>query len=113
MMLKEVTPMTKMETQRTAAWIFGSLSFAFLVAVFWLAPAAIDPVRQQILAIFSSLLAGLFGYFLTGATRLVGEGKFSRFGKVGLQATGGAALFVLVLLWWRSDRALVKQLGQA
>ncbi len=58
----------------------------------------------------SAVLAAFFGYFFTGSIRLVTEGKLPKWGKITIQAGGGAALFVLVLLWWGSDFAPVKKL---
>jgi hypothetical protein len=104
--------MKKSQAQQLAAWVFGSASFLFLVAVFWLAPEAIDPTRQRILGVICAVLAGLFGYFLIGSIRLIAEGKFSHFGKISIQAAGGVALFVLMLLWWSSEKAPVKPLSQ-
>src|SRR5260370_1322772 len=105
--------MTKTQAQQRAAWVFGSLSFVFLLGVFCFAPVVIDPVRQKILAIISAILVGLFGYFLTGSVKVVADADFPQFGKVLLQAGGGTALAIVVLLWWLSDRAPVKTLRQS
>ena len=90
-------------------WVFGSLLLAFLFCVFAFAPDALPEFRLRILAVSSALLAGLFGYFLSGdigvnfdLARKHGEREVKR----GIKATGGFALFVIVLYWWFSPFAL-------
>lgn len=92
-------------THRTyGSWIFGSVLLIFFFAVFWLAPETLPPFKQQILAITAALLAGLFGFFLTGDISLAMNHKES---STKLQAAGGIALFVVVLGWWNSSAAPV------
>ena len=60
------------------------------------------------LAFSSALLAGLFGYFLTGSVSVDLKGVKSVLGEVGAKATGGAGLFLqIVLVWWLSPAAPV------
>jgi hypothetical protein len=95
------TPAFQPQSRSLATWIFGGLFVAFLFAVFAFAPPALPVFKQRILAITSALLAGLFVYFLTGDLSVsTPEGN----GKLGLKvkSTGGAAAFVLVLVWWLS-----------
>ena len=80
---------------------------AFAVGVFAFGPDALPNHRQRILAITMSLLAGLFGFFLTGDVGLELKWVESQFGEVGVKAAGGLALFVLVLIWWLSPLAPV------
>ena len=47
-------------------------------------------------------MAGLFGWFLSGEIGLRIEGLKSRFGDLAIRATGGLALFIVVLMWWLS-----------
>ncbi|QTR45083.1 hypothetical protein J9253_13845 [Thiothrix litoralis] len=80
------------------SWIFGAILLIFVFAVFWLAPDALPSFKQQILAFSMALLAGLFGFFLTGDMTLAMQHKES---STSLKAAGGIALFVLVLACWR------------
>ena len=59
------------------------------------------------LALCAALLAGLFGWFLSGEIDLRLEAMRSRFGEFAVRASGGLSLFVLVLLWWLSPLAPV------
>jgi hypothetical protein len=95
-------------SESLASWIFGSLLFVFFVGVFIFAPRNLDPNRQRMLAFASALLAGLFAFFLTGSLDLSGSILETSLGKLGLRATGGLALFVLVLVWWFTPLAPVK-----
>lgn len=89
--------------QQLATWIFGSISFAVLLWIVLFGPKELPPFRHNALGILLALLCGLFAYFLTGTVGLTTEGNFSGWGKVGIQAAGGVALFVFVLLWWNSE----------
>ena len=86
------------------SWIFGAILLIFVFAVFWLAPDALPSFKQQILAFSMALLAGLFGFFLTGDMTLAMQHKES---STSLKAAGGIALFVLALAWWQSSAAPV------
>ncbi len=90
-----------------AVWILGLLNLAFFVCVFIFAPERLPEYKQRMVAIISALLAGLLAYFLTGEMGLKINSISSRFGKVRVQATGGIAVFVFVLLWWFSPWAPV------
>ena len=103
---------TKANSQRLASWIFGGIAFAFLIGVFIFGPDELSTEKHRILGIMCAVLAGLFGYFFTGSMKLVTEGKLPKWGKVSIQASGGMALFVLVLLWWGSDYAPVGRLEE-
>ena len=103
---------TKTGSQSLASWIFGGIAFAFLIGVFVFGPDEISAEKHRILGIMCAVLAGLFGYFFTGSMKLVTEGKLPGWGKVSIQAGGGMALFVLVLLWWGSDYAPVGRLEE-
>jgi hypothetical protein len=87
--------------------VFGSLLLVFFVAVFWLAPDTLPEFKQRQLAIAAALLAGLFGYFLTGDMGVEIKAIKTRFGEAGVKATGGVAAFVIVLVWWLSPLAPV------
>jgi hypothetical protein len=84
----------------SATWVFGGLLLAFLMGVFLFAPATLPAYKSPILALLAALLAGLFGWVLSGAITIRIDALKSRFGDIAVRATGGVALFVLVLLWW-------------
>lgn len=100
--------MTKKDHQIIATWVFGSLSFIFLICVFIFAPNELPPFKHKLLSLFSALLAGLFAYFLTGSFGLSGKSGLSFLGELGIRATGGVAIFIFVLLWWNSELSPVK-----
>lgn len=95
-------PLTQAQSRSLATWIFGGLFVAFLFAVFAFAPPALPVFKQRILAITSALLAGLFVYFLTGDIGVSIQGGKGKLGRLGVKSAGGAAAFVLVLVWWLS-----------
>jgi len=86
--------------QALGTWIFGGLLLAFLSAVFAFALSELLEFKHRILALCAALLAGLFGWFLSGEIGLGIEALKSRFGDLTIRAGGGMALFVLVLIWW-------------
>ena len=98
---------TKASSQRLASWIFGGIALAFLIGVFIFGPDELPEEKRRILGIICAVLAGLFGYFFTGSMKLVTEGKLPKWGRITIQASGGVAMFVLVLLWWGSNYAPV------
>jgi hypothetical protein len=102
----------KSKHQRLATWIFGSVLLVFFLGVFLFAPSELPEFKQRMLAVSSALLAGLFGFFFTGAVQVRVKPVENVFGKVAVKATGGSALFVLVLAWWLSPLAPVKTGGQ-
>src|SRR5262245_1935626 len=97
--------MIRRQDRSAASWVFGLLLLAFLVWVFAFAPEALPEYKQRMLGVFLASLAGLFAFFLTGDVGLDIQSKQLRFGKLAVQATGGAAAFILVLVWWWSPFA--------
>src|SRR5438270_11026037 len=97
--------MIRRQDRSAASWVFGLLLLAFLVWVFVFAPETLPEYKQRMLGVFLAALAGLFAFFLTGDIGLDIQSKQSRFGKLAVKATGGAAAFVLVLVWWWSPFA--------
>ncbi len=87
--------------------IFGATLLLFVLAVFVFAPEQLPPYKQRILALVSAGLAGFFGFFLTGSIGLKLDSLRSKVGGFTVDATGGVALFVLVLFWWLSPLAPV------
>lgn len=90
-------PLTRAQHRALGTWVFGGLFFLFFVGVFIFAPEALPEFKQRMLAIASALLAGLFGYFLSGDLGFEIQSIKSRFGEVGVKATG--ALQRLCLCW--------------
>lgn len=70
-------------------------------------PEKLPDYKQRMLAIVCALLSGLLAFFLTGTIGLEIKWIKSRFGDIGVNATGGVAVFVLVLVWWMSPLAPV------
>ena len=96
--------MTKRDHQIIASWVFGGISFVFLLGVFILGPDELPPFKYKILTLVSSLLVGFFGYFLTGAISIEGKGRFPFLESVVIRSGGGIALFVLTMVWWSSPQ---------
>jgi hypothetical protein len=93
-----------------ASWIFGSLLVVFIMTMVMYrvivnSDRTIDSTTHALLGFLCSLLAGLFAFFYTGTVAANVAPGTGRFGSIGIQATGGAALFVIVLWWWRSDKS--------
>jgi hypothetical protein len=97
--------MARGRNRSAASWVFGLLLLAFLVWVFVFAPDTLPEYKQRMLGVFLASLAGLFAFFLTGDIGLDIQSIRSRFGKLGMKATGGIGVFVLVLVWWWSPLA--------
>jgi len=87
--------------QVVASWVFGSLLFVFLLGVFAIGPKEMSAPQQKLLALFCSLLAGFFTFFLTGTVEFLPK-------KLAIRATGGIAVFLIVLYWWGSPVAPIK-----
>ena len=81
----------KSQHQAASSWALGTFLVLFLVGVFVLGPDDLSHHRRMMLGFFCAALAGLLGYFFTGSV-----GYDSK----PIQATGGFALFVVVLGWW-------------
>lgn len=95
--------------QMLAAWIFGSLTLVFLMVIYLRGGNTHDPVIRLI----ASILAGLMGFFITGSMKLVSEGKIASWGKISIQAGGGAAFFALVFLTWPKEPVVnPKEVGE-
>ncbi|HEV8715347.1 MAG TPA: tetratricopeptide repeat protein [Candidatus Binatia bacterium] len=102
---KTSKPLIEDHSPSRATWVFGSILLAFSGWVFIFAPNTLPEYKHRMLGIFLALLSGLFAFFLTGGMGLEIKSLKSRFGEVGVRATGGIAVFVLVLWWWSSPLA--------
>jgi len=100
--------MNKRNNQIIASWVFGGLTFLFLVLVFVFVPHELPAFKQKILAFLAASLAGFFVYFFSGTINMSGKPKIPFIGQLDLKATGGVAVFVLMLFWWYSDFAPIK-----
>ncbi|NBB26974.1 SH3 domain-containing protein [Cellulophaga sp. BC115SP] len=84
--------------------VYGSLLLLFFMGLIVFGPEKLSEYKHNLIAVISSLLVGIFGYFLTGEVGLKINSKFleNKVGKIAIQASGGVALFVLTMVWWRS-----------
>lgn len=92
--------MKNKQSSLIATWTFGSSLLVFYICVFLFAPPALPEFKQRMLGLISALLAGLFGFFLTGAIGLELKTANSPSGQLVIKATGGTALFVFMLWFW-------------
>ncbi len=74
-------------------------------------PETLSDYKHNLVAITSSLLVGVFGFFLTGELGLKINTKLldNKIGKIALQASGGVALFILTMIWWRSPMSPIEK----
>lgn len=105
---KRASESSRLRSQETASWVFGGLLLLFLMWVFAAAPEELPQYKQRLLAFFCASLAGLLGIFVTGTVALKLGWDTTRLGRVSIQAAGGFALFVFILVWWFSDAAPVR-----
>ena len=86
--------------RKTGTYIFGSILLVFFIYIFLFSPDSLSFYKQRMMAFASSLLAGLFTFFLSGSIKLTGQSPETKFGKINIQAGSGIAVFILVLIWW-------------
>jgi len=84
-------PLSRARHRARGSWIFSSILLAFLMALVWFAPERLAGFKQQIIALFAALLAGLMAFFLTGDLGI--EHSW-------LKASSGLGAFALILLFW-------------
>jgi len=92
-----------MKQKIIASWIFGGISFLFLIGVFFFAPKELPEQNHRILGLMAAFAAGFLGYFMSGTLGIDGTTTLKPLGKFAIKAGGGLALFILVLFWWSSD----------
>ncbi|MDA2932472.1 tetratricopeptide repeat protein, partial [Nitrospinae bacterium AH-259-F20] len=97
------------QTRSKATWIFGTSLLVLLAYAFIFGPPTLPLYKLRILAIASALLASLFAFFLPGDIVLEITSIKSRFGEIGVKATGSIAVFLFVLWWWSSPFAPIGQ----
>lgn len=86
--------------KKIGTYIFGSILLVFFIYIFLFSPDTLSFYKQRMMAFASSLLAGLFTFFLSGSVKLTGQSPDTRFGKINIQAGSGIAVFIIVLIWW-------------
>jgi len=91
-----------------ASWVFGSILLLFMLCVLFWGPKEPSSYQHRQLAFLNALLAGLFGFFLSGAVTAEVTAQLGSGLKVAINATAGMALFVIVLFWWFSKWAASK-----
>lgn len=96
--------LAEIQSQGLASLIFGGILLVYVLLVFLFGPKEIPPYKERTFAIIAALLAGLFGFFLTGSITLKIEPNLAGWGKTAIQAGGGVALFVFVLWWWGTPK---------
>ena len=101
--------MNKSEHKIIFSWVFGSLTFLFLLLVFIFAPEELPAFKHKLLGIFAATLVAIFSFFFTGAISLSGEGKFPFFGRLSIRAGGSIAMLLFTLLWWFSDYSPIRE----
>jgi hypothetical protein len=107
--VKPINPLDEGRHSRfNASVLFGLMMLGFIFYAFIFAPDSLPEFKQRMLAFACALTAGLFGYFLTGAIGLSVDPSRSKFRWARVQATGGFAALVLVLLWWLSPWAPIR-----
>lgn len=99
--------MTTNRAKYQAAWVFGAVSISVLIWIILFGPEQLPPGRHKALGVLCSILCGLFGFFFTGSIKIISSATLPHWGKVSIQAGGGAALFILVLVWWNSNSSPV------
>ncbi len=105
---------TKRDQRGAASWVFGGAAFVILALAIFVLRRSLAEVDKP-LGVFVALLAGLFGYFFTGTIVIrLDSARIPKIGKFSVKATGGVALFILALWWWRSGEnpEALKKLNQ-
>jgi hypothetical protein len=92
--------------------VYGSLLLLFFIGLILFGPEKLPQYKHNLIAVISSLLIGIFGYFLTGEVGLKMNSTLfeNKIGKIAIQASGGIALFILAMIWWRSPLAPIEKI---
>lgn len=93
--------------------VLGFILLGFFIWAFIYAPDQLPAFKQRILAIVSALLCGFFTFLLTGTVGLNSKSAQTPFGDLSLKATGGSAVFILVLIWWLTPFAPIPPVKDA
>ncbi len=82
--------------------ILGTIILIFLLGVFLWGPKELPAYKLQMLALFFALFAGLCGYLFLGSMDLQTTFDLPEMGATTIEASGGFAMFVFVMIWWNS-----------
>lgn len=94
------------EASVAASWpfsanaLFGTALLLFMIATVFFALPAIVPFTPYVIALCAALLAAMLFPFMLGDIKLKTPGLDSSTGKGVIQATGGVAVLLAVLVWW-------------
>jgi hypothetical protein len=91
-----------MSSNAIVACVFGGIFALTLIAAFFVGGNLTRP-QIRLLAVFSSVMAALLTFFMSGTIELTAEGQTSDGMKLVIRATAGLAVLVFVFLWWQSD----------
>ena len=97
--------------QEIASWILGGIFLLFHLWAFVWGPDELPQQKHKFLALSAALLAGFLAFFLSGSIALDANPDLPQLGKTSIQAGSGFALFLIVLVWWRSAKAPISQKG--
>lgn len=84
--------------QRIASWAFGSILILFALFLMVWGPESLPLWKQRLLGFLCALLSGLFSYFFIGTASFLPN-------RIPVKASGGVAVFLIVLWWWFSGLA--------
>jgi hypothetical protein len=99
------------KSQAIGAWVFGAILLGLLVVFLYFPPKGGTVTGFCIEAVITAIFAGLFGYFILGATNQNWNWKITENLSVSIQATGGFALTIgtaalfLGVYYWSGQRA--------
>ena len=84
------------------ACVFGGIFTVTLIVAYFVG-GNLTRAQGRILALFSSIMAALLTFFMSGAIEITAEGQLAEGTKFVVRATTGLAVLVFVILWWQSD----------
>lgn len=96
---------------RLASWIFGSVLLALLIVIFFAFPEELPAHRFALLRFFTAILAGTFGYFMTGTLTIQIE-RLKSANKIIVRSSGGIALALLTFAYFGSSVSPVRAASQ-
>ena len=92
---------TRSSDQRIASWVFGSILVLFALFLMVWGPESLPLWKQRLLGFLCALLSGLFSYFFIGTASFLPN-------RIPIKASGGVAVFLIVLWWWFSGLAPIQ-----
>ncbi|MBF00495.1 hypothetical protein [Flavobacterium coralii] len=106
-----MTSSKQLKTISNLSIIYGSVLLVFFLGLILFGPENLSEYKHNLIAIISSLLVGIFGFFISGDIGITINSDLvnNKIGKIAIQASGGAALFVLSMIWWKSPVAPISK----